>query len=84
MTPVAVHFGTALALQQQRAKVLTAAYHAHPERFKGKLPTPPQLPTIVGINLPQVSYPNKEKTPDKPKPTQQLLTNFSAEVSQCL
>jgi putative transposase len=53
MTPAAVHFGHATAMQQQRAAVLAAAYRAHPERFKGKHPTPPVLPEIVGINLPQ-------------------------------
>jgi putative transposase len=53
MTPAAVHFGQAAAMQQQRAAVLAAAYRAHPERFKGKHPTPPALPEIVGINLHQ-------------------------------
>jgi putative transposase len=52
MTPAAVHFGRAQALHQQRAAVLQAAYAAHPQRFKGRLPTPPALPQIVGINLP--------------------------------
>jgi putative transposase len=79
MTPAAVHFGRANAIHRQRAEVLQAAYRAHPERFKGKRPTPPALPTIVGINLPQ------------PKPTEPihdltttpaLLTNFHNEVSQ--
>jgi putative transposase len=53
MTPTAVHFGRAAALQVQRAKVLETAYRAHPERFKNRTPTPPELPTIVGINLPK-------------------------------
>jgi putative transposase len=79
MTPAAVHFGQAAAIQQQRAAVLAAAYRAHPKRFKGRLPTPPALPEIVGINLPP------------PKPTESihdltttpaLHTNFSTEVSQ--
>lgn len=78
MTPAAVHFGQATATQRSRAAVLAAAYRAHPERFKGKHPTPPALPEIVGINLPQ------------PKPTQTaddltistLHTNFSTKVSQ--
>lgn len=81
MTPAAVHWGTAPALQAQRAQVLQAAYHAHPERFKGKLPTPPELPMIVGINLPK---PNTEMeiTHDLTKTTPKLLTNFSNQVSQ--
>ena len=77
-----MHFGTAAALQQHTAKVLAAAYHAHPERFKGKLPAPPELPTIVGINLPQSTRTDKEKISDTTKPTQQMLTNFSTQVSQ--
>ena len=52
MTPAAVHFGHAAAIDTQRRHVLQAAYAAHPERFKGRIPTPPALPEIVGINLP--------------------------------
>lgn len=53
MTPAAVHFGRPSAIDEQRRRVLQAAYAAHPERFKGRLPTPPALPEIVGINLPK-------------------------------
>jgi putative transposase len=79
MTPAAVHFGQAAAMQQQRAAVLAAAYRAHPERFKGRLPTPPALPEIVGINLPppEPTEPTHDLTT-----TRALLTNFSPEVSQ--
>lgn len=44
MTPTAVHFGQAQALYASRAQVLQVAYAAHPERFKGRLPSPPALP----------------------------------------
>jgi putative transposase len=80
MTPAAVHFGQAHALQAQRAQVLEAAYRAHPERFKGRLPTPPALPTIVGINLPQPTPQPKETVHDLTT-TPVLLTNFSTKVS---
>ena len=72
MTPAAVHFGTAPALWHERAKVLQAAYAAHPERFKGKIPTPPNLPTIVGINLPKTS---SSETANALIQTPALLTN---------
>ena len=78
MTPAAVHFGTAPALWQLRAKVLQAAYAAHPERFKGKIPTPPELPTIVGINLPKT--PSQETANDLIT-TPALLTNLQTQVS---
>ena len=52
VTRAAVHFGRACALQARRAKLLAAAYLAHPARFKGRVPMPPKLPAIVGINLP--------------------------------
>ena len=81
MTPAAVHWGTAPALQAQRAQVLQAAYRAHPQRFKGKLPTPHALPTIVGINMPKPNT-EMEKTHDLTKSTPKLLTNFSNQVSQ--
>ena len=51
-TPVAVHYGRATALHQQRAQVLTAAYAIHPERFVHKQPTPPALPVAAWINKP--------------------------------
>jgi putative transposase len=78
MTPAAVHFGTAPALWHQRAKVLRAAYAAHPERFKGKIPTPPKLPTIVGINLPSTQ--SAEIANDLTTPPA-LLTKFQTQVS---
>jgi putative transposase len=52
MTPAAVHFGRSRAIDEQRRRVLQAAYASYPERFKGRLPAPPALPEIVGINLP--------------------------------
>ncbi len=78
MTPAAVHFGTSSALWQQRAKVLQAAYAAHPERFKGKIPTPPELPTIVSINLPKT--PSQETT-NALITTPALLAKFQTWVS---
>ena len=52
-TPADVHYGRAELVQAQRARVLDAAYAAHPERFVHKPPTPPQLPTAAWINQPQ-------------------------------
>ena len=78
MTPAAIHFGAAPALWQQRAKVLQAAYRAHPERFKGKHPTPPKLPTIVGINLPKDLA---TQTSNDLIQTPALLTNLNTQVS---
>jgi transposase InsO family protein len=50
-TPASVHFGTAEAIDQARQQTLTAAYHAHPERF-GRRPHPPTMPTQSWINQP--------------------------------
>ncbi len=52
-TPASVHFGTAAGVRAERAKVLDAAYAAHPERFVNKAPVPPLLPEAVWINKPQ-------------------------------
>lgn len=79
MTPAAVHFGRSRAIDEQRHRVLQAAYAAHPERFKGRLPMPPALPTVVGINLPQ---PQSTETTHDLTTTPALLTNFHNEVSQ--
>jgi putative transposase len=51
-TPADIHYGTAEAVRDKRAAVLTDAYRAHPERFTCKPPQPPQLPTGSWINPP--------------------------------
>ena len=53
MSPETVHYGRAAALTQQRAATLKAAFIAHPQRFKGTLPTPLKLPDAVWINPPK-------------------------------
>ena len=50
-TPASVHFGTAGAVDQARQNTLTAAYHAHPERFSRR-PHPPVMPEQSWINQP--------------------------------
>ena len=52
MTPAAVHHGHAEQLRAARARVLEAAYQRNPERFVGKPPAPPELPTAAWINKP--------------------------------
>jgi putative transposase len=52
MTPAAVHHGRAQAMHTDRARVLTAAYAATPERFVRHPPQPPALPTAAWINKP--------------------------------
>ena len=51
-TPASVHYGTATAIREQRSIVLDAAFAAHPDRFHGRRPTPPKLPTAAWINEP--------------------------------
>jgi putative transposase len=51
-TPTDIHHGTAAQIRQHRGIVLTAAYHAHPERFVRQPPQPPALPTSSWINPP--------------------------------
>ena len=52
-TAADVHHGTAGAIQASRARVLTAAYSTHPERFACKPPVSPALPATSWINPPQ-------------------------------
>ena len=56
-TPADVHYGQAAAIQASRAQILTAAYHAHPERFVSRPPTPPHLPGTSWINPPEEKEP---------------------------
>jgi putative transposase len=53
MTPATVHYGQVEIVREQRQKVLDVAYAAHPERFVGGRPTPPELPKEVWINQPK-------------------------------
>ena len=62
MTPESVHYGHAQAMFRQRADILNVAFLAHPNRFKGNAPQPPQLPTAAWINPP------KKETPTTTKP----------------
>jgi putative transposase len=52
LTPEAVHYGRASRILEDRKEVLRAAYEKHPERFKGRIPTPASLPDAVWINKP--------------------------------
>ena len=81
MTPASVHFGRSRAIDEHRRSVLQAAYAAHPERFKGRVPIPPALPEVVGINLPPSITQPTESSHDMTT-TPALLTNFHNEVSQ--
>jgi putative transposase len=56
-TPADLHHGRAELVRAQRARVLDAAYAAHPERFVRKPPAPPELPTAAWINKPQQDLP---------------------------
>lgn len=58
-TPADIHFGRAPQLQLDRARVLEAAYAAHPERFVRQLPLPPALPGPAWINRPMEVTPTQ-------------------------
>lgn len=61
MTPESVHYGRAPEIIQVRSKTLEAAFEVHPERFKGKLPVPKDMPTAVWINPPNVDVLSNDK-----------------------
>jgi len=52
MTPEAVHYGRAEAVNEIRGSTLAAAFAAHPERFV-RPPALPRVPTAVWINRPE-------------------------------
>ncbi len=61
LTPEVVHFGRADGVLEDRQRVLTAAYAAHPERFVRKAPQPPMLPEAAWINPPANGGPKLEE-----------------------
>ena len=72
LTPHEVHYGLAEKRVEARARVLAAAYAAHPERFVAGLPRPPALPTEVWINKPTapLAEPKCDSDPE-------VVTNFA-------
>jgi putative transposase len=72
LTPASIHYGHHLSVQDQRQRILDAAFDAHPERFVGGRPTVQALPEAVWINPPK----QKEATAEKSS------LNSSTEVSQ--
>jgi putative transposase len=68
-TAADVHYGRATAIQAERARVLTSAYLAHPERFVRKPPAPPAMPD------PSWDQPTpRERGRRSVKPTRRRLT----------
>jgi transposase InsO family protein len=63
VTPEQLHYGLAGHIQENRAKVLKAAFEANPNRFKNKIPSPPAIPEAVWINKPKFIT----QTADEPK-----------------
>jgi putative transposase len=61
--PVDVHYGRAEVVRAVRADVLAAAYTRTPERFVGKHPEPPALPTAAWINKPTEDDQTDSKIP---------------------
>lgn len=59
-TPASAHDGTWAHIQDRRTATLQAAFHAHPERFRGRRPQPKTLPVKVWINEPPATI---EATP---------------------
>jgi putative transposase len=99
LTPAVVHYARATAVLDQRQRVLSTAYAAHPERFVQAPPAPPTVPTAVWINPPKdgPGQPRLAPTPttlDREEapvlrplrpalPTHGRDTNSVTQVSQC-
>ena len=71
-TPASVHYGTATDIREDRARVLNAAYAAHPERFVNRPPSPPLLPEAAWINKPVPKDPRRSHEMNVSQPAYQL------------
>lgn len=58
LTPKQVHFGQADEIIRKRQDVLREAFVRNPNRFKGNIPKPLQLPAAAWINKPTVEMNN--------------------------
>jgi putative transposase len=54
LTPETLHYGESDQIIRARTAVLTAAFEANPQRFKGKCPVPKHPPQEVWINPPKL------------------------------
>ncbi len=72
LTPHEVHDGLAAHRVEVRARVLAAAFAAHPERFVAGQPRPPALPTEVWINKPAPARTEPERDSEP-----EVVTNFA-------
>jgi putative transposase len=72
LTPHAVHYGLAAQRVAARARVLGAAFAAHPERFVAGQPRPLALPTEVWINKPKTAAADAER-----EAAPAIVTNFA-------
>lgn len=93
LTPAMVHHGTAEGVLGQRARVLQAAYAAHPERFVNAPPVPTAVPAAVWINAPARPAqtrpaphttnvnPQEDAAPTYPS-NEECNTNFVTQLSQ--
>lgn len=61
LTPHDVHHGLVAERLAQRARVLDAAYAAHPERFVRRAPAPAAPPDTVWINPPKAAPPSTQE-----------------------
>ena len=77
LTPHEVHYGLGEQRVAARARVLTAAFTAHPERFVAGAPRPPALPTEAWINKPQAALaePHRDSEPE-------VVTHFASSAPQ--
>ena len=53
LSPSDVHYGRGKAILAERAAALQTAFEANPRRFKGRAPSPGELPKAVWINPPE-------------------------------
>lgn len=64
MTPDTVHYGQATQLTARRSLTLQTAFLENPNRFKGVMPQPPQVPTAAWINPPKTKESATESKTD--------------------
>ena len=77
LTPHEVHYGLAEKRVEARARVLAAAFAAHPERFVAGLPRPPALPSEVWINKPKAALAKRNRDSEA-----EVVTNFASRAPQ--
>jgi hypothetical protein len=83
LTPHDVYHDLAQSRRDDRAAVLTAAWHARPDRFPNGCPVPPELPTAAWISKPLAASVGRVTQADGIAGESEVMASDQKEITRC-